>query len=200
MENFTMMKVLILGLLKKKPMHGYKIQEELKNGSYKIWANINPNSIYSALRTLERKKLVNLSESVSKGNQTKSIYRITDLGRSQYYLLLEECISSNKTKFPADLYIGMSFITDLSEVDAIKAVNKRIDSIEQQLSLWNYGKSKKIQNNNEITLLNKLFENGISHLTADYKFLIFIRDNISAIRTSLKELEKEYIRSNNDKY
>lgn len=186
-----MVKVYILGLLMKQEMHGYAIQELLKQGNYEAWANINPNTIYSALKTLERNDLVELSQSVAKGNQTKSVYRITKIGESKYHEMLLHSISSNKTRFPSDIYVGISFITDLTEGDALEALNKRINTIEEQLDSWNYGRKIKVANPEAPSLLNGIFQNGIKHLEADHEFLIFLRDNLGQIREEIKRAEKK---------
>lgn len=193
-----MVKVLILGLLNKTPMHGYRIKEELKDGKYEIWANININSIYNAIRTLEKKKFISMKEVITKGHQTKSIYCITGKGKSEYKSMLFNCISSSKTIFPGDLYIGLSFITDIPEKEGLDAINKRIKSLENQISHWINGQNKKCKNDNN-DFLTKLFENGIQHLNSDYRYLIFIRDNFEEFTKSITKLEKDFLRKDNDK-
>lgn len=192
-----MIKVIILGLLNKLPMHGYRIKEELEKGNYEIWANININSIYNALKTLEKKEYIIMKEIIHKGNQTKSVYCITEKGKKEYKSLLFKTISSSNTIFPGDLYIGLSFINDMPEMDAIKAIDSRLNYLKDQIENWKIGQSKKCNKNND-PFLTQLFNNGISHLKTDYDYLLFIRDNFNEYITSIEKIEKEYIRSQND--
>lgn len=187
-----MLKVLILGLLNKKPMHGYKIKEEIQNDKYEIWADINVNSIYNALKTLERKELIYMQEVVQKGNQTKSIYNITEKGKKEYEIALRDCISSSKTQFPGDLYVGLSFLTDLDKNDGMEAIANRITSLEIQIKDWKREKKSKCNENNA-NFLSKLFDNGINHLLADYEYLKCIKDNFDDFYDSIRISEAEFI-------
>lgn len=66
------LKICILKMLEKKPMHGYELMKEL--GAYG-WRP-SPGSIYPVLASLQRKKLVSVE---SKAN--KKVYAITKTGR-----------------------------------------------------------------------------------------------------------------------
>lgn len=193
-----MIKVLILGLLNKFPMHGYRIKDELEKGNYEIWANININSIYNALKTLQKSGCITMQEIIQKGNQTKSVYNITEKGNKEYKSLLSETISSSKTVFPGDLYVGLSFISDMSEQEGLEVIEMRLKSLQQQMDNWHMGRSKKCKQENE-PFLSKLFDNGISHLQSDYNYLLFIKDNFSDYRNYILQTEKEYIRTEHDK-
>ncbi len=86
--------VLLLGLLKKKPMYGYEIKqlvdEELTN-----FAPISSGSLYHNLKTLEKRGLVTKQVVKDSALPEKQIFHITDDGIETF----ERLIRANVTNF-----------------------------------------------------------------------------------------------------
>jgi len=86
--------VLILGLLKKKPMYGYElkqlIDEELTN-----FAPISSGSLYHNLKSLEKKGYLTKETVKDSAHPEKQIFTITEEGADTF----EELIWSNVTNF-----------------------------------------------------------------------------------------------------
>ena len=55
-----MTRLMVLGLLKSKPMSGYEIQQILTKSQSDSWAGILPGSIYHALKKMEKEGLVEI--------------------------------------------------------------------------------------------------------------------------------------------
>jgi len=68
------LKLLVLDLLKEKPMHGYEIIKELEKF---LGTDVNPGVLYRLMGNLRNKKLVRIIKEEERG---KKIYAITDLG------------------------------------------------------------------------------------------------------------------------
>jgi len=86
--------VLLLGLLKKKPMYGYEIKqlvdEELTN-----FAPVSSGSLYHNLKALEKKGLVTKQVVKDTAHPEKQIFHITDKGIGTF----EQLIRANVTNF-----------------------------------------------------------------------------------------------------
>jgi DNA-binding PadR family transcriptional regulator len=81
---------MILGLVQwMQPVHGYDVRRELLSWSADKWANIQPGSIYHALRKLSEEGLLRevATEQVS-GRPARTSYEITEKGNAEFQSLL----------------------------------------------------------------------------------------------------------------
>lgn len=111
--------VLLLGLLKKKPMYGYEIKqlvdEELTN-----FAPISSGSLYHNLKALEKKGLVSKTVVKDSAHPEKQIFHITDKGVGTF----EQLIRANVTNFERpslSLDVSLYF---LEEADTAKFLER----------------------------------------------------------------------------
>jgi DNA-binding PadR family transcriptional regulator len=83
-------RMMILGLVKwMQPVHGYDVRRELLSWSADKWANIQPGSIYHALRKLAEEGLLRAvaTEQVG-GRPARTTYEITEKGADEFETLL----------------------------------------------------------------------------------------------------------------
>jgi len=73
-KSIAPLKLLVLDLLKEKPMHGYEIIKELEE---LLGKDVNPGVLYRLMKNLKDKKLVRIIKEEGRG---KKIYAITDQG------------------------------------------------------------------------------------------------------------------------
>ncbi len=95
--------LILLGLLKERPKHGYEIKKELQEIS-SLFAGVDSQSIYYPLRALEKKGL--LIKSVSKkGNRPmRFVYKLTPKGKDYFSELLSKSfLYFKKPQFSLDL-------------------------------------------------------------------------------------------------
>lgn len=95
--------LILLGLLKERPKHGYEIKKELREIS-SLFAGVDSQSIYYPLQVLEKKGL--LVKSVSKkGNRpTRFVYKLTLKGQDYFKELLSRSfLYFKKPQFSLDL-------------------------------------------------------------------------------------------------
>jgi len=81
--------LVILGLLKDKPRHGYEIKKQI-NEFLTYFAGLEYESIYYSLRSLERKGLVKKAITSSSNHLDKYVYSLTEKGRERFKLLLDK--------------------------------------------------------------------------------------------------------------
>lgn len=82
--------MMILGLVQwVQPVHGYDVRRELLSWGADKWANVQPGSIYHALRKLSEEGLLRevATEQVG-GRPARTSYEITEKGRAEFQALL----------------------------------------------------------------------------------------------------------------
>ncbi len=120
-------RLLMLGAVRIfQPVHGYFVRRELLTWRVEQWANINPGSIYNALRTLERDGFISAVEPDEKPIR----YALTDDGETEFLTLLREALWQVVPNDPARLYTAISFIWALSREEVIDALESRIAQLD----------------------------------------------------------------------
>lgn len=143
-----MTRLMVLGLLKTKPMSGYEMQQILQLSQTDRWAGILPGSIYHALKKMEKEGLVEIETLKQTGHRIKAIYKITEKGREEYRKLLKESLETPSVQLPSTLYTGLSFIRDLPREEIIVSLENQMEYLKKELQKQKDGfmvKSKHIE-------------------------------------------------------
>ena len=80
--------LVILGLLKDKPRHGYEIKKQIID-FLTYFAGLEYESIYYSLSYLEKKKIVKKTVTASKNRPDKYVYSLTEKGKERFRMLLD---------------------------------------------------------------------------------------------------------------
>ncbi|HBY98660.1 MAG: PadR family transcriptional regulator [Ardenticatenaceae bacterium] len=72
----------ILGLLARRPMHGYEIDSEFEKG-LRQFCHVNISQIYAYLKSLEERGWVNSETILQERNPPKKVYSLTPAGRAE---------------------------------------------------------------------------------------------------------------------
>jgi DNA-binding PadR family transcriptional regulator len=90
-------RLVILGLLRDQPLHGYEIKQIIEE-HMGDWTSIAFGSIYFALGKLSEEGLIEMAVTEKKGNRpSRSVYQITESGRSEFLRLLKEVWRDRKS-------------------------------------------------------------------------------------------------------
>jgi DNA-binding PadR family transcriptional regulator len=98
--------LLLLGLLLDQPVHGYDLYQKIQAEGIDEWFNVSIAGVYYCLGKLRDQGLV--SESRQRGGRSarKSIYRLTEKGRSAFFAAMEaQATSPDRTCLDFDLVI-----------------------------------------------------------------------------------------------
>ncbi|MFW5643109.1 MAG: PadR family transcriptional regulator [Alkalispirochaeta sp.] len=182
-----MTRLVVLAMLLEKAMHGYAIYERLKGGRYELWANVLPNSVYNALRKLERDGLIRVDSTVQQGNQTRVIYAVTGAGRAEFRRVLASALGTYNRCFPSELYVALSYLHHLPEEEVRAALTEYRKRIETEIELWNEGRRYKVEGTSFEGPMGALFDNGLAHLHADLEFVSYLEAELSGIRDLLTQ-------------
>ncbi|TYB95382.1 PadR family transcriptional regulator [Micromonospora sp. WP24] len=118
--------MMILGLVRwMQPVHGYDVRRELLSWSADKWANVQPGSIYHALRKLTEEGLLRAvaTEQVG-GRPARTTYEITEKGQDEFESLLRGLWW--QLNEPADPFTAaFSFLPALPREEAAAALRNR---------------------------------------------------------------------------
>lgn len=172
-----MTRLMVLGLLKLKPMSGYEIQQTLQTSEADRWAGILAGSIYHALKKMEKEQLVELEAVKNIGNRSKAIYRITEQGKKEFQTLLKETLQEQSVNLPSNLYTALSFIQDLPKDDVLEALYNQKLQIETELEQQKRG----IQVKKEHMKADKVTELIFHNMYSQYELQIQLLDDLIKI-------------------
>jgi len=95
--------LVLLGLLKESPRHGYEIKQKVKD-ILSFFAGLNLKSIYYPLKILEKKGLVVKHASKQSRRPQRYIYQLTPKGESRFTELLNKSfLDFKRPEFSLDL-------------------------------------------------------------------------------------------------
>ncbi len=115
--------LILLGLLKGGPKHGYEIKKEIKE-ILSLFAGVNPKSIYYPLRVLEKKKLV-VKHRAKEGNRPmRIVYTLSLKGELLFKELLSKSfLNFKRPEFSLDL--SLYFLHYLKPKEAKRRLHAR---------------------------------------------------------------------------
>ena len=113
-------RLLLLGAVRIfQPVHGYLLRRVLLSWQVEDWAHVKPGSIYSGLRTLATRGLLEElpGDPVS--------YRLTPDGEVEYRRLLDLALRQPEPGDPSRLLGGLCFVTTLPRAEVREALRAR---------------------------------------------------------------------------
>ena len=123
--------MMILGLVQwLEPVHGYDVRRELLSWNADKWANVQPGSIYHALRKLtDEGLLLEVATEQVSGRPARTTYKITDKGKAEFQSLLRNGWW-NVTQ-PVDPFMAaFSFLPGLSREESVAALRNRAAQLQ----------------------------------------------------------------------
>lgn len=174
-----MTRLMVLGLLLRKPMHGYEMRQWMEGSRTDSWARILPGSIYHALKQMQKEGLVQIHSSEQTGHRTRAIYEITSNGEQEFVHLLKEAWQDPQLTISASLYTALTYLSHLSMEDVLEQIDQKINYLQQQLDAWEYGESVKMTEPGMQSIVSILFANGKEHIALDIKMLQELKEMLT---------------------
>jgi DNA-binding PadR family transcriptional regulator len=159
--------LILLGLLKESPTHGYEIKKKIKEILF-FFAGLDLKSVYYPLGVLEKKGLV-VKHIERHGNRPKRfIYALTSKGRQRFReLLTKSFLDFTRPQFR--LEASLYFLNTLPPKDAKRRLRARMLILEKiARSLKSQAPFIKV---NGSPPLNKILEHNLRMLEAESEFL-----------------------------
>ena len=121
-------RLLVLGVVRLlQPVHGYDVRRMLLSGRADEWGNVNPGSIYHALKSAAQEGQLQIVNAPARDARPpgKTIYELTEWGESDFFMLLRQSLA-NVTNSPLALRAGLCFFNWLDRDELIATFGNRI--------------------------------------------------------------------------
>ncbi|MFC5746481.1 PadR family transcriptional regulator [Actinomadura rugatobispora] len=110
--------------------HGYEVRRELLSWGSDEWANVNPGSIYHALKQLAKEGLLRAHEvAESDAGPPRTDYEITESGEAEFFRLLRAAVVEVDVRRPELLSAALGFLTELPRAEAIALFERRLEGL-----------------------------------------------------------------------
>jgi len=172
----SIQKLIILGILKEGPKHGYEIKKIIKK-EIEVFTSLENKSIYYPLKMMEKRGLIKKNIAREKGRLEKQVYSLTARGNKEFLKLAMEALLSQKRPF-IDIDIPLYFLPYLEKkkVFAHLRLKKRfLEKVKGWLSNNLKGKDKfsphqRLLLKHHLNLLNAedSFVNEVMKIVKDY--------------------------------
>ena len=126
-------RLIILGVLKDGPRHGYEIKKIIKK-QLGIFSSLENKSIYYPLKIMEKKGLIKKATVTPKGKLPRYVYSITPAGNKEFLSLANEALLSEKRPF-IDIDIPLYFLPYLEKKDVLARLRLRKRFLER-VRIW----------------------------------------------------------------
>lgn len=159
-------RLVILGLLRERPLHGYEIKQIITE-HMDDWTNIAFGSIYFALGKLAEEGFVEIAAVEQEGNRSsRSIYQITPAGEAEFLRLLREIWGSlERTYFDFDIGLFFMHALPVSEIQGF--MQARVAQLEGVLQHLNQHQAEQMSNDEVPAQARAIFEHSRIHLEAE---------------------------------
>lgn len=160
--------LMLLGMLKERPKHGYEIKKEIKE-ALSLFAGITPKSIYYPLRILEKKGMVLKSLSRQKRRPYRIVYRLTQKGAARFKeLLTNSLLDFKRPEFSLD--ISLYFLNYLEPEIAKRRLRARKQVLEG-LAGGLCKSIKNLKNYKKPSSIIRILEHNLKMVESESRFL-----------------------------
>lgn len=162
-------RLVILGLLREHPLHGYEIKSIIED-HMGDWTNIAFGSIYFALGKLSDEGYIEKIATEQVGNRpSRSIYQITQAGRDEFLRLLRQVWQEfDRQFFPFD--IGLFFTSALPRDEILTYLKNRVTQLEMVLEQLDEHQSEEIAKDEVPAVANAIFDHSRVHIQAELEW------------------------------
>ncbi|TCC53773.1 PadR family transcriptional regulator [Kribbella capetownensis] len=127
-------RLLLLGVVRIfQPAYGYQLRRELITWDVQDWANINPGSIYTGLRTLAKHGYLQELDEESGQRPGRTSYKLTADGETEYFSLLRGMLWTVDSFHPDKMQAALAFLWSLRRDEVLAALEARITQVESWL-------------------------------------------------------------------
>ncbi|MFW7415491.1 PadR family transcriptional regulator [Demequina sp. SO4-18] len=168
----SMTRLVVLGAVYQfQPVHGYFLRRELMTWHVDEWANIQPGSIYNALRSLERDGYVEIAGTEVDGNRpARTTYRISPSGTTEMLRMLRETLW-NVAPFETQAATAIaSFMFILSRQEVLAGLENRVSKIDAIIQENGYNVEDTKRSETTPSYVREIFELSTHRLRAEQEW------------------------------
>ena len=178
----TTTRLLVLGAVHQfQPVHGYFLRRELLTWHVDEWANIQPGSIYNALRSLKKDGYVEETGTESEGKRPeRTTYSITPEGEVEFLRLLRGALWTVETFDIGPVMALTSFMYALSREEVLAALDHRVREIDAKIASNKYSIEDVHRSTSTPAYVREIFELSISRLRGEQTWVRGLSERMRA--------------------
>jgi DNA-binding PadR family transcriptional regulator len=163
-------RLVILGLLRERPLYGYEIKQLIEE-HMSDWTSIAFGSIYFALDKLAEEKFVEKMEVERAGKRpSRSVYQITSSGQEEFLRLLREGWQQfEREYFPLD--VCLFFLGSLPPDEVITYLQSRKKALQGALEYVQSHRAEQLADPEVPPLAAEIFDHTIFHTRAELEWV-----------------------------
>jgi DNA-binding PadR family transcriptional regulator len=124
----------VMACLTERPMHPYEMAATMRTRGQDASIRLNYGSLYGVVETLLKRGLIEEQEVVRDGRRPeRTVYRITDDGRSEVDDWLAELLGTSAKEFP-QFEAGLSLMGVLPPVRVVDLLDQRVGTLHERLA------------------------------------------------------------------
>lgn len=180
MSNIT--RLVVLGAVRQfQPVHGYFLRRELMTWHVDEWANIQPGSIYNALKSLKQDGYIEEGGTEAAGNRPeRTVYKMTALGDVELMRLLRQALWVVEPFDTKPVMALTSFMFLLSRAEIIAALKFRIAEIDAKVASNGFDIEDVARSTTTPAYVREIFELSSLRLRAEQQWARDIYERICA--------------------
>lgn len=180
MSNIT--RLVVLGAVRQfEPVHGYFLRRELMTWHVDEWANIQPGSIYNALKSLKQDGYIQENGTEAAGKRPeRTIYQTTPNGVVELMRLLRQTLWTVETFDTKPVMALTSFMFLLSRAEVVAALKVRIAEIDAKVASNGFDIGDVARSTTTPAYVREIFEFSSLRLRAEQEWARGLYDRILA--------------------
>ncbi len=166
--------LLLLGILLRGKMHGYRLNEYVKH-AVSLYTDIKKSKVYYTLEKLEKNGYVEQETEREGKRPERRVYQITEKGRSYFLDLLRQHLRGFTRTYYAD-DVGIAFLDQLPPAQSRQLLTEKREKI--QAALEQFREVPEHGGN-----LRYVISHNITHLEADLAWVNIILSELDDAKT-----------------
>ncbi|KFL31310.1 PadR family transcriptional regulator [Devosia riboflavina] len=180
MSNIT--RLVVLGAVRQfEPVHGYFLRRELMTWHVDEWANIQPGSIYNALKSLKQDGYIEEAGTEAAGKRPeRTIYRTTPQGVVELMRMLRQTLWTVETFDTKPTMALTSFMFLLSRSEVVAALKFRMTEIDAKIASNGFDIADVGHSTTTPAYVREIFELSSLRLRAEQEWVKGLFERITA--------------------
>jgi len=170
-------RLVILGLLRERPLYGYEIKQIIEE-HMGDWTSIAFGSIYFALSKLDGEGFIEkVATEKTGGRPSRSIYQITEVGRAEFLRLLRQAWGQvERRHFAFD--VGLFFWDALPLEETKGYLRERVAQLEAIIQHVTTHRTEQLADEDVPRLAAAIFDHSLAHLRAELSWTQDLLDKV----------------------
>ncbi|GAA1212159.1 PadR family transcriptional regulator [Rhodoglobus aureus] len=175
-------RLVVLGAVHQfQPVHGYFLRRELMTWHIDKWANIQPGSVYNALRSLMNDGFLAENGTETAGNRPeRTTYRITDAGEVELLRMLRDTLWNVEVFDTTPVMVLTSFMYALQREEVLAGLLHRVSEIDARIASNTYRIGDLAASTSTPRYVREVFELATARLHGEQQWARDVSERIRA--------------------